>query len=1255
MLGIVVLIGWQIHSRALVQVVPTLPPMYRMTALSFVLNGVALLLLNTGHKRAAAFLARVTLLLVILVCLEYALGTNFGIDEFLGPDYITTFIPGRMSPVSALCFVGASLAVIAAASRRPAESALAIAGVLGSMIAAVGTVSVLGYLLVHMQPYDWYAAKRMALHSSAAFALLGYGLMAWAWNKSREQEGTPEWLPLSVGLGLGAAAVGMWHALTAREASELHLISGVILAGGILGSVLVAFAVFQAQRAQKRSREIAAGSVMLQQLFETAPQGLIMTDVAGNILMANRHAERIFGFTHDELPGSSLEELIPVKLRDYGIGRNKEDRTRFNASMPHELALNGRRRDGSQFPAEVSLTPLSPGNKAVVLALVQDVTERKKAEDVLRQSEERFRSLFEQGPMGVALVGTDGRMFKANAVFCQMLGYSEDEMTQMTPVEITHPEDQEITKLLMEQLLKKKIPIGRIEKRYIKKNGEVMWASLSTSLISDREGNPLYSVGLVADITQRKRVEAELRLDSEIFSTMEEGVCLVRLDDAVVVHTNPKFEKMFGYDENELVGKHISLINAPTHKSPEELAEEIRQELRRSGVWRGEILHQRRDGTHFWCAVTVSTFHHPEFGLVGVSIHQDITDLKEARETLRASEERFRGIFEQGPIGVALLDGDHRMSKTNPALCRMLGYSEAELATMTPIDMTHPDDRKHCLKLLQELDRAEVPFCKMEKRYIKKNGDVMWASLTASVIRDHEGKPLHGLGLVEDITEHRQADEKMAEQAALLGLAHDAIIVRDLDGRIRFWNRGAEDTYGWPASETLGNVIHQLLHTSFPIAFSEIEAAVLTHGGWEGELQHTTRDGRTLVLASRWSLQRDEHGEPRAILEINRDMTERKRTEEELRSLTERLSLAIRSASIGVWDWNLDTNTTVWDETIFAMFGIPKVVPMAYEKFTQRVHPEDLPKVQASLERAIQGRTQDFVEFRIIRTDGSVRHIYSASGAVLDEHGRVVRVVGTAVDITERKQMEAQIEASKVQLVASARLSALGMMAGGVAHEINNPLGIIHALASDLRDMVEEEGAAPPEIVARNSARIRETADRIAQIVKSLRQISREGSRDTLHPAQVSHVVEATLAICRERFRANAVELMLPQSLPDLSVPCREVQIEQILLNLLQNAFDAVAEQPVEKWVRLDVSLSEESVIFSVTDNGPGIPEELRPHIMEPFFTTKPVGKGTGLGLSLSKTIAEEHGGKLEYSEDHGHTRFSLILPLAREAAVAWS
>jgi PAS domain S-box-containing protein len=488
-----------------------------------------------------------------------------------------------------------------------------------------------------------------------------------------------------------------------------------------------------------------------------------------------------------------------------------------------------------------------------------------------------------------------------------------------------------------------------------------------------------------------------------------------------------------------------------------------------------------------------------------------------------------------------------------------------------------------------------------------------------------------------------------------LDLARDTIAVRDLDGRIIFWNRGAADTYGWSAEEALGHASQDLLQTKFPIPLNEIEATVLTHGVWEGELEQITRDGKRIFVASRWSLWRDEHGAPKAFLVINRDITARKRAEEQLHNLTERLALATRSASIGIWDWDLRTNTTVWDDTIFAIFGIAKVIPMAYEEFSRHVHPEDLPKVQASLQRAIQGKTQDSVEFRIVQPGGSVRHIYSAEGVVLDEHGNVVRVVGTAMDITERKRMEAQIEANKEQLVTSARLSALGMMAGGIAHEINNPLGIIHALASDLIDVVKEEGAAPPAMVARNSARIRETSDRIARIIKSLRQISREGKDDKLQPAPIGRILEETLEVCRARFKANAVKLLLPEHIPELSVHCREVQIAQVLLNLLQNAFDAVVGQKDERWVRVEVATQEDSVVISITDSGPGIPPELRPRIMEPFFTTKAVGKGTGLGLSLSKTIAEEHGGKLEFGEKNGRTCFSLALPVVRQAEAVWN
>jgi PAS domain S-box-containing protein len=266
--------------------------------------------------------------------------------------------------------------------------------------------------------------------------------------------------------------------------------------------------------------------------------------------------------------------------------------------------------------------------------------------------------------------------------------------------------------------------------------------------------------------------------------------------------------------------------------------------------------------------------------------------------------------------------------------------------------------------------------------------------------------------------------------------------------------------------------------------------------------------------------------------------------------------------------------------------------------------------------------------------------------------GSQLQMLAAVRDITDRKQLEEDLESTRVQAIASARLSALGMMAGGIAHEINNPLGIIHAMASDLTEMAEE-GPLAPQAIARKGAVIRQTAERIAKIVKSLRQISREGVSDPFRPTPLAKIVAETLEICRAKFRANGVELILPRAIPKVSVPCREVQIAQVLLNLLQNAFDAVLEQDGDRWVRLEVKNSDNSVAVSVIDSGPGIPLELRSRVGEPFFTTKPVGKGTGLGLSLSKTIAEDHGGNLEYSEDHGHTRFSLVLPVAGKAEAA--
>jgi C4-dicarboxylate-specific signal transduction histidine kinase len=248
-------------------------------------------------------------------------------------------------------------------------------------------------------------------------------------------------------------------------------------------------------------------------------------------------------------------------------------------------------------------------------------------------------------------------------------------------------------------------------------------------------------------------------------------------------------------------------------------------------------------------------------------------------------------------------------------------------------------------------------------------------------------------------------------------------------------------------------------------------------------------------------------------------------------------------------------------------------------------------------------------------------------------------------DLTERKRVEDELEASRAQMVTSSRLSALGMMAGGIAHEINNPLGIIHASSANMVRLLESGSIQVPGLL-KNCQRISLTADRIAKIVRSLRRIAREGSADEFRLTPVREIVDETLELCAERFRAHNIRLTVATAHPEAVISCREAQICQVLLNLLQNAFDELVDREGDRWVQMDVTLCASWVVFSVRDSGPGITPEHRAHIMEPFFTTKPLGKGTGLGLSISRSIALEHGGSLELDQESPHTCFLLKLPL---------
>lgn len=247
-------------------------------------------------------------------------------------------------------------------------------------------------------------------------------------------------------------------------------------------------------------------------------------------------------------------------------------------------------------------------------------------------------------------------------------------------------------------------------------------------------------------------------------------------------------------------------------------------------------------------------------------------------------------------------------------------------------------------------------------------------------------------------------------------------------------------------------------------------------------------------------------------------------------------------------------------------------------------------------------------------------------------------------ELNDKKLLEKneQLQIQELKAANASKLASLGEMASGIAHEINNPLAIIQTNVELIKLHLEQPIPDKTEIY-NGIEKIKTTSERIATIIRGLRTFSRNSENDPFIKAQLSDIVQETLSFCSEKFRNQNIELKIDIPEP-IEIECRPSQISQILLNLLNNAADAVCDLP-EKWVYLSAQRHSTHFEIRVLDSGDGIPLQLQHKIMLPFFTTKEIGKGTGLGLSISKGIAAQHGGSLELNNDSANTEFVIILP----------
>ncbi|HLD47363.1 MAG TPA: PAS domain S-box protein, partial [Desulfobaccales bacterium] len=389
---------------------------------------------------------------------------------------------------------------------------------------------------------------------------------------------------------------------------------------------------------------------------------------------------------------------------------------------------------------------------------------------------------------------------------------------------------------------------------------------------------------LEAELQVRRDMEKSLRYSETKYRTLVEHIPAITYIVSLTVgfdtlYISPQIEALLGFSPEEWRADDMEVWKRQIHPHDRErVVAEITYSLETGELFSSEYRMLAKSGRVVWFRDEARVVSDPEGQfrvLQGLAL--DITERKQAEEALRETTHTLQTLIQASPLAIITLDREFNVRLWNPGAESMFGWKASEmLGRHLPFvpEVQWPEVRARlALELAGEVESA------LELRRFTKDGSPIDVHLWTAPLKDAKGEIVGVMGMLADITARKRAEEKLRRQAELLDLAHDAIIVRDLDNRIVFWNSGAEETYGWAKAEVLGQEPHQILKTEFPQPLRELEAEFFRQDQWQGEMTHTRRDGRRIVVTSRWALQRDKDGKPVAILEINRDITAQKQAE----------------------------------------------------------------------------------------------------------------------------------------------------------------------------------------------------------------------------------------------------------------------------------------------------------------------------------------------------------------------------------------
>jgi PAS domain S-box-containing protein len=907
-------------------------------------------------------------------------------------------------------------------------------------------------------------------------------------------------------------------------------------------------------------------------------------------------------------------------------------------------------------------------------------------------------------------------------------GYPRSAFTGDRPrtlCSLIHPEDRGRVRGAIEGAIAAQTSFD-VKYRLIRVDGATRWVRERGRPIFDSQQTPCYLDGAILDIGETQAAREVQRESEETCRLLVEHIkdyALVRLDRrGRVVSWNLGAQNILGYQPEEIFGRHFSCFYPPAEVTRDRANQKL-DRCATDGRLEERGWQVRKDGSRFWAEVSFSPLFDAAGQLCGFcQVTCDRTERKTSEDALHKAHADMVNLLDNLNEAFFSLDWQLRFTYINNPAELLLERSRQTLLGQ-PISVVFLDRVESFATQLQACLVEHVPVT-FETR--DRFADRWWE------VRAYPSAS--GISVfLSDIGERKAAIDALKHSEELYRtLARNfpngsvALFDRDLhytlaEGtELEHFGRSGDRFVGssldrvWPAS--VAEILHPLYRKALDGEPTEIEIA----------------DGDR-VYAMQILPVKNESGEIFAGMAVTQNITDRKQAEEEnrrlieslqkseaqMRSMASLLAEAEKLAHVGCWEFDLETATMAWSDEIYRIFDLtPSPETPTYEDYLQQIHPDDREMTQQLLDRAIAECEPYEFDQRLLTADGSVKYLAAKGEPILDENGRVVKLIGSILDITERQkaqealqQSEAELEKrareleqtlnelrrTQTQLIQTERMSGLGQMVAGIAHEINNPVSfvygnIVHANSyiedifyllelyrqhypQPVPEIEEEIQAVDLEFVREDLPKLvrsmRVGAERIREIVRGLRNFSRLDEAD-MKAVDIHEGIDSTLLILQSRLKGigrTTEESETPfvevvRDYGDLPpVDCYASELNQVFLNLLNNAIDALERQQPPRQLRIRTSRvdpetddlpdgsTSDWVEIRIADNGVGIPPELRSRIFDPFFTTKPVGSGTGLGLSIGyQIVVEKHGGQLICTSEVGEgSEFIVRLPVRQD------